>query len=310
MDPGFRRGDGDKTFSGYPKLDRKEAAANSRLFCSHASANGVCSHLKVSTREPMAMMSTLLRPIAYAVLLLGATLSHADVDYPTQVTSTANLVGYWQFNTTTQADSSVNGYTGSFLDNAAVGPAGFAPTFVGVSGNYAAALDGSNDGVLTNLAAQVAFPTASTIVAWIYLDAQPSTTGRTLYIAGRSQNGNDMDFQLDLDNELHFYTDSGGSAAGGRIPLQQWVMVAGTFDTVANTRAVYIDGILVNSNTPGPHSANNAPFSVGYSTVWGNRWFPGGISDVAIFDRALTADEIQGLEQAAGDLIFRSGFEY
>jgi hypothetical protein len=249
-----------------------------------------------------------LRSIAPAALLLGTTLCHAD--YPTQVIATPNLVGYWQFQAATQADSSVNGYTGSFLDNAAVGGAGFAPTFLGVTGNSALALDGSGDGVLTNLAAQDMFPTASTIVAWVYLDAQPSTTGRTLYIAGRSENGNDMDFQLDLDDQLHFYTDSSGSAAGGRLPLQQWVMVAGTFDTVAATRAVYIDGKLIASNTPGAHSANSAAFSIGYSTVWGNRWFPGGIAEVAIFDRALTDTEIKGLADAAGDLIFRSGFEY
>lgn len=257
----------------------------------------------------MSMLHTLPRLIGPIALLFGATSSRAN-DYPTQVLGTPNLVGYWQFAVAAQADSSVNGYTGSFLDNATVGAAGFAPTFLGVAGNRAAALDGSGDGVLTNLAAQVTFPTAATIVAWIYLDAQPSTVGRTLYIAGRSQNGNDLDFQIDTDDQLHFYTDFGGSAAGGRIPLQQWVMVAGIFDTVAGTRAVYIDGNLVNRNAPGPHSANNAPFSIGYSTVWGNRWFPGGISDVAIFDRALTDVEITGLQQATGDLIFRSGFEY
>jgi len=32
--------------------------------------------------------------------------------------------------------------------------------------------------------------------------------------------------------------------------------------------------------------------------------------EVAISDRALTDAEIRGLEDAAGDLIFRSGFEY
>jgi len=231
------------------------------------------------------------------------------VDYPTQVESTPNLVGYWRFET--GADSTVNGYTGSFLDNAVVGGTGSGPSLLGIADNHAALFDGSGDGVLTNLAGQVTFATAGTIVAWIYLNEQPSASGRTLYIAGRSQVGNDMDFQVDPDNIMHFYTTSGGGVvAPAPLPLKQWVMVAASFDTNVNARKLYIDGNLVGNDQPGIHSANSAPFSIGYSTVWGNRWFPGAIDEVAIFDRALTDIEIRGLEDAAGDLIFRSGFEY
>jgi hypothetical protein len=231
------------------------------------------------------------------------------VDYPTQVQSTPNLVGYWRFETA--ADSAVNGYTGSFLGDALVGGTASGPAFLGVADNHAALFDGNGDGVLTDLAGQVAFATAGTIIAWIYLNEQPSTSGRTLYIAGRSQVGNDMDFQVDPDNIMRFYTTNGGGvAAPAPLPLKQWLMVAASFDTNVNARKLYIDGDPVGSDQPGIHSANNAPFSIAYSTVWGNRWFPGGIDEVAVFDRALTDAEIRGLEDVAGDLIFRSGFEY
>jgi hypothetical protein len=234
--------------------------------------------------------------------------AHA-VDYPTLVQSTPNLVGYWRFET--GANSLVNGYTGSFADNAAVGGSGSGPTLLGVADNYAAQFDGNGDGVLTNLAAQVQFATAATIVAWIHLDVQPGTLGRILYIAGRSEAGNDMDLQIDPDNLLRFYTtSSGGVAAPAPLPLHQWVMVAASFDTGANARKLYIDGNLVGSDLPGIHSANSASFSIAYSTVWGNRWWPGAIDEVAIYDRALTDAEIDALEVAAGDLIFRSGLEY
>lgn len=242
------------------------------------------------------------------VAMAFASHVHA-LDYPTQVQSTPNLVGYWRFET--GADSLVNGYTGSFLGDASVGGAGSGPTFLGVADNYAAQFDGNGDGVLTNLAGQVQFATAGTIIAWIYLDVQPSSVGRTLYIAGRSQVGNDMDLQIDPDDITRFYTTSGGGvAARAPIPLHQWVMIAASFDTGANARKLYVDGNLVGSDTPGIHSANSAPFSIAYSTVWGNRWWPGAIDEVAIYDRALTDAEIRGLEDAAGDLIFRSGFEY
>ena len=248
----------------------------------------------------------------FSLVAMSLAVQAIAVDYPTQVQSIPNLVGYWRFET--GADSLVNGYTGSFLGDAAVGGTGSGPAFLGVADNHAALFDGNGDGVLTNLAGQVTFATAGTIVAWVYLNEQPSVSGRTLYIAGRSQVGNDMDFQLNPDNIMHFYTTAGGPggsvSAPAPLPLQQWIMVAASFDTVANTRKIYIDGNLVGSDTPGVHSANSAPFSIAYSTVWGNRWFPGAIDEVAIYDRALTDSEIHDLEVAAGDLIFRSGFEY
>jgi len=255
------------------------------------------------------MASKLLRFFTLSAGLLAGTAFGAD--YPTQVQSIPNLVGYWRFQPDTLAGSSINGYTGSFIGDAAIGASASGPSLRGIADNPALLLDGNGDGVLTNLAAQVTFPTAATVVAWVYLGTQPSAAGRILYIAGRSQSGNDMDFQIDPDNRARFYTTAGGGvAAPAALPLQQWVMVAASFDTAANTRSMYIDGQLVGTDTPGVHSANSAAFTVGYSTVWGNRWFPGAIDEVAIYNRALTDDEISSLEEAAGDLIFRSGVEY
>ena len=194
------------------------------------------------------------------LLAAMAVAGHAQVvDYPTQVQNTPNLVGYWRFET--DANSFVNGaltnYTGSFIGDAAIGGTASGPTFLGIADNHAALFDGNGDGVLTNLAGQVTFATAATIVAWIYLDEQPSASGRTLYIAGRSEVGNDMDFQINPDNLVHFYTTSGGAngavVAPAPLPLHQWVMVAASFDTdvAANTRKIYIDGNLVGSDQPG-----------------------------------------------------------
>jgi hypothetical protein len=87
-------------------------------------------------------------------------------------------------------------------------------------------------------------------------------------------------------------------------------MVAASFDTVAGTRVVYVDGNPVGSDVPGGHGADTATFTIGYSPVFTGRWFQGRIDEVAIFDRALSDSEIKGLADAAGDLIFRSGFEY
>lgn len=247
----------------------------------------------------------------YALLaaLCGGTTAFAD--YPASVQGTANLVGYWRFET--GADSSVNGYTGGFIGDGAVGGAASGPAFIGVADNRAALFDGNGDGALTDLGGQAMFATAATIVAWVYLDVQPSTAGRILYVAGRSQVGDDLDLQIDGDNRVRFYTTvAGGVATPAALPLHQWVMLAASFDNDAgsNSRKIYVDGRLVGSDTPGSHSANSASFSIAYSTVFDGRWFQGSIDEVAIFDRALSEAEIKGFADAAGDLIFRSGFEY
>jgi len=135
-------------------------------------------------------------------------------------------------------------------------------------------------------------------------------------IAARADKGDDLDFQINPDNLLHFFTDSGTSVASPDVlPLHQWMMVAATFD-VGNadpnqwTRALYIDGRRVASDKPGMHSANLAAFTIGYSAVWDNRFFNGDIDEVALYDRALSDSEIKSLQDASGDLIFRSNFSY
>lgn len=254
-------------------------------------------------------------PRASRFLAILAVLSIAKAwatDYPTLVQATPNLVGYWRFEPATLANSSVNAYTGTFLGGAGIGSTGSGPPFADVTGNSALILDGSGDAVTTSLSSQVQFPTAATIIAWVYLNQQPDfLSGQTFQIAARAMNANDLDFQLNPDHTLHFFTDSGGSAASPEgLPLHQWVMVAGTFDTVAGIRKVYIDGRAVGSNTPGPHSADSSAFTIGYNAVWPNRWFNGAIDEVAIFDRALSDQEIRDLQDASGDLIFRSNFTY
>ena len=247
--------------------------------------------------------------VAASLIAIYATSAWAD--YPSEILATPNLVGYWRFEPDTQANSSVNGYNGTFLDNAVIGPANSGPPFAGVASNSALVLDGNGDGVSTDLSSQVTFPTAATIIAWVYLNQQPADAGHFFEIASRSQNNDDLDFQINQDNLLYFYTDAGtASYSPGSLPLHQWVMVAGTFDTVAGTRRVYIDGRPVGSSVPGPHTASSAPLTIGYSGVWPGRWFDGAIDEVAIFDRSLSDAEIKALQDASGDLIFRSNFTY
>lgn len=251
----------------------------------------------------------LLGPLCFSAALAVTHVVHA-ADYPTTVQNIADLVAYWRFETATQADSSVGGYTGTFIGNAAVGGAGSGPTLIGIADNRSVLLDGAGDGVTTNLT-DVNFSAAGTIVAWIWQDVLASDVRRILYICGRSQVSNDLDLQINPgDDRVHFYTTSGASVASTyALPLHQWVMVAATFDSATNQSKLYLDGQLVASSTVGAHGASGSVFTVGYSTVFAGRWFQGAVDEVAVYGRALTDVEIRTLHFASGELIFRNGFE-
>jgi Concanavalin A-like lectin/glucanases superfamily len=214
--------------------------------------------------------------------------------------NTPNLLGYWRFDAAFQANSCVNGYTGELQGNARIGAAGSGRPLASDPGNQALLLDGYNSYLTTSLTGQI--ENQGTILAWIYLTAHPSTGGKIFTILGQSERDNDFDFQIGTDNHIYFFTDTGTATIGQAIPLNQWHFLAATF--VANsTRNIYLDGQLVASAPCGSHSVNNNPVWIGNNQVFGPRCFQGRMDDVAIFNRALSAEEIQAIctEQNGGE---------
>jgi len=170
-----------------------------------------------------------------AALALAAIFSafsaQAQADYITAVKNTPNLLGYWRFSSASQANSEVNGYTGTFVGNAAVGPAHSGPSLIGDTSNSAMLLDGPTGYVSTNLTGQI--DQQGSMIGWFRLSALPSTAGRAFVIADASNFGNDFGVQIETDNTLKFYTDSGGHAtapdAFTAADLNAWHFVAVTF---------------------------------------------------------------------------------
>ena len=143
---------------------------------------------------------------------------------------------------------------------------------------------------------------AGSIMAWVNLDKMPSQAGRIFYVAGISQSGNDFDVQFETDNALHFYTAAGSnvrfSPPAGSL-LGQWHMIVATFDSDRRTRALYWDGRMVaNDSDPGQRGKINS-FTIGASPVWGNRFFDGGIDEVALWSKSLGAEQVANLYAAA-----------
>jgi len=222
-------------------------------------------------------------------------------DYDVTVENTQNLLGYWRFSTTSQANSEVNGYTGTFMGAAAVGAARSGPGVIGDQSNTAAVLDGTSGFVPTSLSGQI--DQQGSIVGWFYLMQLPSDAGHHFVIADASNFGNDFGVGVETDNFLKFYTDSGGHVtapvAFTAADLNTWHFFAATF-TAGTTRNLYLDGALVDSDVPGSHSLNTGDtFAIGESIAFPGRFFGGRLDEIAVFDRELSAAEVANIYAVA-----------
>ena len=171
---------------------------------------------------------------------------------------------------------------------------------VGNRNNQAIQLNGTDGWVVSTQAGGVG--TTASMMAWINLAALPSDAGHFFYIEGESQAGNDLDLQIETDNQLKFYTAGGGHLTYVPAPgslINQWHMVVVTLDTATNTRVIYWDGKQVATDKGGGEAGKTSLFTVGASKVFGGRFFHGGIAEVALWNRALRANEVASIYATA-----------
>jgi hypothetical protein len=171
---------------------------------------------------------------------------------------------------------------------------------VGTANNRAAKFDGRDGTIVTTQSGGVG--EAASIMAWVNLASLPSEEHRYFCVAGESQNGNDLDLQIESDNVLKFYT-----AAGGHLSytpsitslVNQWHCIIATLDTTTQTRTIYWDGKPVATDKGGGRAGKTGIFSIGASTVFGGRFFKGEIAEIGLWNRALKATEIDEIYAAS-----------
>jgi hypothetical protein len=138
--------------------------------------------------------------------------------------------------------------------------------------------------------------TAATLMAWVNLAELPSKTGRTVYVMGESQVGNDLDLQFLTDDTVKFYTAAGGNVSYNpqkTTLVNQWHMIVATLDTTSKKRILYWDGKQVAADEGGGTPNKVTALSIGESLVFTGRFFPGEISEVALWNRALSAKDVE-----------------
>lgn len=134
-----------------------------------------------------------------------------------------------------------------------------------------------------------------TISVWMKHD--PTAGGfEDIVMKGNSTYG----FQFNNpSNDVLFHLRSNGGSwrnlSSGHNPVQdEWFNVVGTYDGI--TQRVYINGIQTNSaNWTGSIANYNDPLDFGYMVAGDNAWYNGELDDFRIYNRVLSASEVQDL---------------
>jgi hypothetical protein len=196
-------------------------------------------------------------------------------------------------------------------------------------------LNGSNQYVLIGdpIPASLQIQNSITLSAWVYVTGLPpnSNTSDVALIVGSQYDTNMAGTTIFYDGR----TDSGGvngippghitfqigtgaswywAQTQTQVPLNQWVLITATQG--ANSPAqIYFNGVLQPTIPGGTGSSNWSGAIPSYNGAWfaigqqkdQNRPFNGLIDEVQIYNRALTASEVQTLYNASGTGVCASG---
>jgi len=128
--------------------------------------------------------------------------------------------------------------------------------------------------------------TNHTIAAWVYLN---DTSGFRTVFENR-EGGDDGLRVLYYNNEFYYQVN----ASDIRIDsiANKWVYLVGTYDST--TQKLYVDGSVIDSITTSQTIDTPQNALIGATTGPGNYW-AGNLANVAIWNRALSSDEINSV---------------
>jgi hypothetical protein len=167
-------------------------------------------------------------------------------------------------------------------------------------GRFGGALtfDGSNDWVTIADANDLDFTTGLTLEAWVYPTASGGGSWRNVLIKERA-GGETYNLYANADTNAPVIYVVRAAQAGAPIdargasslPLNTWTHLSATYD--GTMLRLFVNGVQVGSRAvSGALLASSGVLRMGGNGVWGE-FFAGRIDDVRLYNRALTASEIQ-----------------
>ena len=242
------------------------------------------------------------RLIAFTASIAAAAPALAD-DYASTVAATNPQANFRL--TVPNEPSTVGGYATTWSATTTAGPGAPIAADPANTGAVFTPTDANSPGIATGLFG--GFNGRGSINLWANLATLPSIAGRTFALAGESQVGNDLDFQIGTDNVLRFYTGAGENT-GYQLTNDfagEWHMLTASYDGTLGSdsyRNIYVDGVRVGSFTGGVNpAAKTSQFVIGYNTVFGGRAFAGSIDEVTAWNYGLSDDQVAAIYASSFD---------
>jgi len=221
----------------------------------------------------------------------GSKLGLEPLDY-----GDSSLVGLWTMDegagstsgVSTTTDASGNGNTGTWYGTGTGTSGYYSPGKVGPWAGY---FNGSNDYIQIPSSSVFVYNNGFTFSLWLNLNNVSANEG----IIGQSDlNSFYIDFQTDGGSKIRWETNVGQSFDSNySFQTGQWYMLTGTYNFSSGFSSIYVNGNLDRQvSATAKSNFQNIPIKIGkYSSLY----FPGLIDDVRIYNRALSAAEIQVL---------------
>ncbi len=219
--------------------------------------------------------------------------------YAAVVFSLPGLQTYWRMDDTggsTLVDASGHGRDAGFDAGVALNQPGALTDDPAPGVVFTGAGPGASAGDLADFAGTSPF----SVAAWVRLTG-PVTDWWRLVSAEHANGGRSGWTLLGLNGGtavgLERWQAGSGDGAHAVLQLGRWHHVVGTYDGA--TVRLYLDGTLVSSNaSTRAIAADPTPLRIGARADTGNNRFVGGLDEIAIWDRALTAAEVRRLHLA------------
>jgi hypothetical protein len=250
----------------------------------------LATHRRVAS--PTVCLRRLVSRVGLSVALLSATLLPVPRSMPAQVTGLAAAYAFDEGTGSTTSDASGNGNTGQIH--------GATWSTLAKYGN-ALSFDGASSYV--DLGAGPAFQNTGSMswTAWVYATANPPDDGQ---IAALSTDNSGWQFKTTPDTGVRTFgiaVSPDGASFAQRysqtvLALNTWYHVAGVYDAAAQTLDIYVNGVPDDGALTGTvPAAQVIPAGVNASIGQraGGYFFNGVIDNLRIYNRALSATEVQ-----------------
>lgn len=211
----------------------------------------------------------------------------------TNLYNDANLLAYWSLDSNFNATKGTYNLTSSgTVTTTTDGQFSGCATF---GGGYL------SNAALPNFAGTAEF----SLGCWI----NPSNSTQSHYMLSKQDGGaRNFEFRVTATTGVVFFSNSTGSAdvtSTGTIPANKYSFIVATRGTVSSgNNKIYINGVLDTSQTNcGPNGTPTSSLFLGAAGPTPTIPMAGRLDDAFIFNRVLTADEVQSLYLSGGSFL-------